>query len=185
MNNQQAYNAWSESYDEVENKTRDLEAVALRELVSTILFKNVLELGSGTGKNTSWLLSLSQTIICADFSDDMLRKAEEKIKSVNVSFRRTDIRENWEFREGQFDLISSSLVLEHIEDLGFIFREAAKVLSAGGHFYIGELHPFRQYQGSKAGFETGNGVFELQTRRRNSLLRNKKARSDQRLGTGT
>ena len=34
MNNREAYNSWSESYDTVENKTRDLEARALREIVS-------------------------------------------------------------------------------------------------------------------------------------------------------
>ncbi len=32
MNNREAYNTWSESYDTVENKTRDLEARAIREM---------------------------------------------------------------------------------------------------------------------------------------------------------
>ncbi len=31
-----------------------------------------------------------------------------------------------------------------------------------GHFYIGELHPFKQYQGSNARFEKDSGVFELE-----------------------
>jgi hypothetical protein len=31
MNTQQAYNSWSEQYDTNENKTRDLEAISLRE----------------------------------------------------------------------------------------------------------------------------------------------------------
>lgn len=32
----------------------------------------------------------------------------------------------------------------------------------GGLLYLGELHPFKQYQGSKARFDTGAGVFELE-----------------------
>ena len=32
----------------------------------------------------------------------------------------------------------------------------------GGQLYLGELHPFKQYQGSKARFDTGAGVFELE-----------------------
>ena len=51
-----------------------------------------------------------------------------------------------------------SVGIEHIEDLNFIFRQAAKVMVAGGHFYICELHPFKQYEGSKARFETEDGV---------------------------
>ncbi len=53
-------------------------------------------------------------------------------------------------------------MLEHIEKLDFVFQQAAKVLQPGGYFYVGELHPFKQYQGSKAKFDTENGVFELE-----------------------
>ncbi len=49
MNNQQAYNAWSKTYDAVENKTRDVEARALRETVTGENL-DILELGCGTGK---------------------------------------------------------------------------------------------------------------------------------------
>ena len=55
MNNRQAYNLWSETYDTVENKTRDLEARALRESVAGENL-DILEIGCGTGKNTEWLL---------------------------------------------------------------------------------------------------------------------------------
>ena len=65
-------------------------------------------------------------------------------------------------RENSFDLITCSLVLEHIENLDFVFQQARKVLKSGGLFYIGELHPFKQYQGSKARFETETGTFELE-----------------------
>lgn len=50
-----AYNQWSEQYDSNENKTRDLEAIALREMLGKIQFENCLEIGCGTGKNTEWL----------------------------------------------------------------------------------------------------------------------------------
>jgi hypothetical protein len=34
----------------------------------------------------------------------------------------------------------------------------AAALKPGGHVYIGELHPFKQYTGSKARFDTEQGV---------------------------
>ncbi len=49
-------------------------------------------------------------------------------------------------------------MLEHIENLDHIFQEVANSLYAGGHVYIGELHPFKQYTGTKARFHTENGL---------------------------
>jgi len=162
MDNQQAYNVWADNYDAVINKTRDLEAVALRKMLSQIDFEEVLEIGCGTGKNTEWLLTKAMRVVGADFSAEMLEKAKEKIMSKNVEFIHADIREKWFFSEKQFDLITCSLALEHIENIDFVFHQANSVLKSGGLFYIGELHPFRQYQGSKARFETNDGVFELE-----------------------
>lgn len=161
MNNQQAYNAWSATYDSIANKTRDLEARALREMVRGENL-TVLEIGCGTGKNTEFLQTKAEKVVGADFSAEMLAAARNKIKAENVEFKQLDLREDWNFAENSFDLITCSLALEHIENIDFIFAEASKVLRPNGLFYIGELHPFKQYEGSKAKFETGAGTFELE-----------------------
>ena len=161
MNNQEAYNAWSETYDSVENKTRDLEARSLREMVSGENL-DILEIGCGTGKNTEFLQTKAKKLIGADFSAEMLERAEAKITAENVEFRQLDLRETWDFADDSFDLITCSLALEHIENLDFVFSEANRVLRENGRFYFGELHPFKQYLGTKARFETGAGVFELE-----------------------
>ena len=162
MNNSEAYNRWANNYDLVINSTRDLEGRAFREVLSTLQFDDVLEIGCGTGKNTEWLLAKSKSIIAADFSEGMLAKAQAKIDNKIVQFIKTDVREQWQFNNNSFNLISFSLVLEHIENIDFIFSEAKRVLKTGGLIYIGELHPFKQYAGSKARFEVEDGVFELE-----------------------
>lgn len=165
MDNQQAYNAWAESYDTVENKTRDLEATALRESIESIVGReplDILELGCGTGKNTEWLLTKAKCVVGADFSVEMLAIAKEKINDQRIEFKQFDLRDEWDFLRQQFDLITCSLALEHIENINFIFQQAHKVLRKNGFFYVGELHPFKQYQGSKARFETQSGIFELE-----------------------
>ena len=158
MNTKQAYNDWASQYDSNENKTRDLEAKALRETLADIPFKTCLEIGCGTGKNTVCLLEKAEHITAIDLSDKMLAKAKEKISSDRVQFIQTDITTEWTFTNRLYDLVSFSLVLEHIENLDYIFRETAAVLSTGGHIYIGELHPFKQYAGTKARFDTEEGV---------------------------
>jgi ubiquinone/menaquinone biosynthesis C-methylase UbiE len=161
MNVEKAYDHWSKTYDSVENKTRDLEARALRESVAGENLE-ILEIGCGTGKNTEYLRKKAKRLVGADFSEEMLSIARNKITAANVEFRQMDLREKWDFTGNSFDLVTCSLALEHIENIDFVFAEANRVLRAGGRFYFGELHPFKQYQGSKARFETGAGVFELE-----------------------
>jgi ubiquinone/menaquinone biosynthesis C-methylase UbiE len=162
MDNQKAYNVWSKNYDTVKNLTRDIEALALRKSLESVELLEILELGCGTGKNTEWLVSRAKHLIGADFSEEMLAKAKEKITANNVEFHQIDLREKWQFSDSKFDLITCSLALEHIENIHFIFQEANRVLRKGGKFYIGELHPFKQYSGTKARFEMENKVFELE-----------------------
>ena len=157
MNVKQAYSIWSKDYDTNNNKTRDIEAIALQTTLNNISFSSCLEIGCGTGKNTEWILTKAKHIKAIDLSDEMLTIAKEKIKSENVVFQQADILQPWTFADQKFDLINFSLVLEHIENLEPIFQSTEKVLFSGGHVYIGELHPFKQYTGTKAKFETDKG----------------------------
>ena len=157
-----AYNSWAEQYDTNENKTRDLDRKATIESLSKYDFENVLELGCGTGKNTEWLITKAKFVIGLDFSEEMLNKAKDKIKSDKVRFQRADLTKKWEVENSFADLITCSLTLEHIKNLDFIFNQAYQKLKAGGKFFICELHPVRQYIGSKAKYETANGIEELE-----------------------
>ncbi|WP_010228236.1 class I SAM-dependent DNA methyltransferase [Gillisia marina] len=161
MSVQKAYNSWAESYDEMLNKTRDLEEKVIRETLDGY-YKSVVELGCGTGKNTAWLLQKCESLIAMDFSEAMLLKAQEKIESKKVSFKQQDLNIDWGLPEDSVDLVSCSLVLEHIKDLDAVFAKASKILKTDGQFYISELHPFKQYSGSKARFDDGNGIQELE-----------------------
>jgi len=154
----QAYNSWSAQYDTNENKTRDLEALSLKKIVQGKNFKHCLEVGCGTGKNTEWLLTICEQITAIDLSAGMLEIAKNKIQSDKVNFIEGDITKDWTFAKGTYDLVTFSLMLEHIEDLDAVFQKLAKVSQAGTNVYIGELHPFKQYAGSKARFETESGT---------------------------
>lgn len=159
MNIKEAYNSWSTQYDTNENKTRDLEAISLREHINGQTFEHCLEIGCGTGKNTEWLITQAAKVLAVDLSEEMLSKAKQKITANNVAFNQVDITQDWSFTGSHlFDLATFSLVLEHIEDLEAIFDKLNKVIQTNGIVYISELHPFKQYSGSKARFETSEGV---------------------------
>lgn len=158
MNVQQAYNTWASQYDANDNKTRDLEAKSLRETLRAIEVDRCLEIGCGTGKNTQWLVEKARHTSAVDLSEEMLAKAKAKVNSDRVTFRQADLATEWVFAEGLYNLVVFSLVLEHIEHLEPVFEKAARVLAPGGYVYIGELHPFKQYSGSKARFDTEAGT---------------------------
>jgi ubiquinone/menaquinone biosynthesis C-methylase UbiE len=162
MSVQKAYNSWAEQYDTNLNKTRDLEAKTLRAALANITFENCLEIGCGTGKNTAWFIEKANHVTAVDLSEEMLAKAKEKINSAKVQFVQADITGDWTFTNRLYDLVSFSLVLEHIEDLDAIFQKVSAALQPGGHVYIGELHPFKQYTGSKARFDTEEGTQVVQ-----------------------
>ncbi len=157
MNVKEAYQEWSNQYDTNDNKTRDLEATALRVVLSDLRIDKVLEFGCGTGKNTVWLEQKAKEIVAVDLTEAMIRIATEKINSPKVQFKIADINQAWDFTNEQFDVVSFSLVLEHIKDIDAVFNKLSKVSKPGTYVYIGELHPFKQYSGSKARFTNAEG----------------------------
>ncbi len=157
----EAYEIWSRTYDEDRNLTRDLDEQITRQTLDDCRCKSILEIGCGTGKNTALLARIGEKIQAIDFSGAMIEQARLKSSFDNVTFTVTDINRPWPCEDRSVDLISCNLVLEHIDDLSFIFAEAARILVNGGQLFVSELHPFRQYQGVVARFERNHERIEI------------------------
>lgn len=150
-----AYNEWAETYDTVENRTRDLAAEVLRKVDLNFQGRRVIEVGCGTGRNTEWLArpeAGSTNIVAMDFSDAMLARARVRVNYSRVRFMQHDVRATWPLADDSADVVIVMLVLEHVEDLQPVFAEAARTLSTGGELFICELHPTRQLMGKQARF---------------------------------
>lgn len=163
MTIEKAYNIWANQYDTNKNSTRDLDHKATVQTLKEYKFENVIELGCGTGKNTLYLFKRAKKVLALDFSQEMLNIAKAKINDPRVNFQKADITKKWKVNDSFADLITSSLILEHIEDLDFIFQQVFMKLKTEGLFFISELHPFKQYSGTKARFEDEDGIKELTT----------------------
>ena len=158
----EAYNHWSSTYDIDKNLTRDLDQEITKNTLRDLRCKLILEMGCGTGKNTSLLTEIGEQVHAFDISVGMITKAKEVLGRTKVSFLMADITKKWPFSNECADLLVCNLVLEHIEDLFFVFSEASRSLVEGGCFFICELHPFRQYQGTKARFTKDKGIVKIQ-----------------------
>ena len=162
MSIQEAYNHWSASYDTDENRTRDLDHAVTRETLVDSRFKSILEIGCGTGKNTALLAQIGDRVRALDFSEGMLKRAKEKLETDNVILLVADITKQWPCADETTDLVTCNLVLEHVDDISFVFSEAFRSLIDGGRLFVCELHPFRQYQGTQARFQRNQGRIEIQ-----------------------
>lgn len=147
-----SYDRWAASYDDDRNATRDLDAVVVRRAPLAIHDRDVLELGSGTGKNTEYLAAHARTVVALDVSEGMIARAHQRIASANVRFLLHDVRDPWPVPAASVDAVVANLILEHVHDLAPVFFEAARVLRPGGQFFLCELHPYRQLTGSRANF---------------------------------
>ncbi|MBD3880236.1 class I SAM-dependent methyltransferase [Phormidium tenue FACHB-886] len=162
MSVQAAYDDWSRTYDVDKNLTRDLDQAVTRETLMGLKCRLAIELGCGTGKNTLLLSQIAHEVHAIDFSEHMIEKAREKIHSDNVIFSIADVTKPWADPSGAADLITCNLILEHIKDLSFIFAEASRVLVEEGYFFISELHPFKQYGGTKANFQRNQEIVQIE-----------------------
>jgi malonyl-CoA O-methyltransferase len=112
--------------------------------------RTVVEVGCGTGKNTTWLAARCRQLIGLDFSAGMLRVAKNKGAAPNVSLLLGDIRRPWPLRSESADVLLLNLVLEHIEVLDSVFQSAGRVMAPNGWMIISEFHPERILQGDGA-----------------------------------
>jgi malonyl-CoA O-methyltransferase len=156
-----AYTTWSRTYDSDRNLTRDLDQTVTQTLLRDRQHDSILEIGCGTGKNTVFLARIGRKILALDFSTGMLKQAKARVSASNVLFVAADLTKRWPCKQERFELIVCNLVLEHIEDLEAIFSEASEALTRGGSFFISELHPYRQYEGKRAVFQSERETIEI------------------------
>lgn len=96
--------------------------------------KLILDAGCGNGQLTDRLGQLGATVIGIDYSASVFQ-AEQHRKSPNVHFVQGDLQAP-PFGVDTFDLIISNGVLHHTPSTYVTFREVAKLVKAGGRFYL-------------------------------------------------
>lgn len=151
------YARWAPSYDHSPNATRDADRAVMQRLCPRFAALDVLEFGCGTGKNTQQFAGVARRVLGVDISAEMLAVAHARPLPPSVCLVQIAPGARWPTPDASVDVVTASLVLEHIEMLSPVFAEAARVLRAGGWFWISELHPFRQWQGSTARFDDAEG----------------------------
>jgi malonyl-CoA O-methyltransferase len=149
------YDQWSEIYDDETNVLIMLEERYLQPRLAQKSYRNIFDCGCGTGRLAHWLRGqFPAAEICgADFSEGMLKKARDKDVNSRISWHYADLNQPVPFLGGHFDLIVSTLVIEHINSLDNYFAEIKRVSAPDADIFITGLHPAMHLLGISARFE--------------------------------
>jgi SAM-dependent methyltransferase len=93
------------------------------------LFRKTLELGAGDGYQSTLLAEYTEELICTDLNPRRLKRTD----GPNVLFRIVDAENAGEhFNRGEFDMVFSSSLLEHLPDPGRALAGMHKILRDDG-----------------------------------------------------
>ena len=126
MLDSKGFDLWSDNYDtqvEISDEENVYPFAGYKKVLSTVYekvrkqnSKNILDIGFGTGILAKKLYDDGYNIYGIDFSNEMLKKAKQKMPNAELlQFDFTDGLPK-EFEQKQFDVILSTYAIHHIDD---------------------------------------------------------------------
>lgn len=126
MLDSKGFDLWSNNYDtqvEISDEENVYPFAGYKKVLSTVYEKvrkqnpkNILDIGFGTGILAKKLYDDGYNIYGIDFSNEMLKKAKQKMPNAELlQFDFTDGLPK-EFEQKQFDVILSTYAIHHIDD---------------------------------------------------------------------
>jgi SAM-dependent methyltransferase len=106
--------------------------------VSFVRGKRVLDFGCGTGYGAHMLVDHADELTGVDISEEAISHAAANYSAKNLHFLRIDPVEAsaLPFPDGDFDVVTSFQVIEHIRHVGTYLREIGRVLRPDGRLLI-------------------------------------------------
>lgn len=137
------YDGWAPHYDDPDNGIFAIEERWVRPLLDSLPVGDVVDLACGTGRHARYLAARGHRVRGFDASPGMLAIAREQVPG--ASFALADLGE-LPVEDDSADAVVCALALAHVESLGPVFGEVARVLRPGGRFVVSDTRG--HYQGS-------------------------------------
>lgn len=153
LSTREGYDRWAEIYDVDDNPLVALEEPWIDQLLGKVRGLAVADIGCGTGRHALRLAAAGAKVEALDFSEAMLQRARTKAGASKIVFRVHDLAKRLPFPDETFDRVVCGLVIDHIADLGGLFREMHRVCRPTGFVVVSVMHPAMMLRGVQARFK--------------------------------
>jgi SAM-dependent methyltransferase len=135
----EGYRQWQPSYETTVEDEMDLALLEALGTVSWTAVGRAADLGCGTGRTGAWLHARGVARIDGiDLTPEMLAIA--RARGIYKRLGEADVGATG-LDGGAYDLVTTCLVDEHLADLRPLYREAARLVRAGGSHVLVGYHP--------------------------------------------
>ncbi len=118
-----------------------LETPVILSMLPDLSGKSVLDIGCGMGQHAKQYSDLgAKKVLGIDISEKMLNYAKENNSADNITYKIIPM-EDIEKIDEKFDLITSSLVFDYIEDFGALMIKIYNLLTPNGLLVFSTSHP--------------------------------------------
>ncbi len=136
------YNKIAETYHQLRLQKKPInefiEMPATLSLLKNVKGKKILDLGCGSGIYAKILKKRGAKVFGIDISEKMIEIAKREVK--DVDFRVGSVYK-LPYKSEYFDLVLSSLTVDHFKDLNKAFKEIHRVLKKNGVFIFSISNP--------------------------------------------
>jgi malonyl-CoA O-methyltransferase len=151
-----AYARWAASYD-AENAVSSLDALGLGFLSPSVKRAALLDAGCGTGRRLVFAgENRPRRAAGVDLVYEMLAAGRRDPARPRTT-AQADVRA-LPFSSAVFDLVWCRLVAGHVDHLGPLYGELARVLAPGGRAVVTDFHPAAARAGHTRTFRDGTGA---------------------------
>jgi SAM-dependent methyltransferase len=150
------YGEWAATYEDTVHDAMDVELLDDLGAVEWAGARRAVDLGCGTGRTGAWLHRHGVgSIDGVDVTPGMLARAGERgiyEKLVEADVAATGLEAE------AYDLVTTSLVDEHLSELGPLYAEAFRLAAPGATYVLVGLHPqFLMATGIPTHFDRADG----------------------------
>ena len=118
-----------------------IETPILLSMLPDLRGKAILDIGCGMGQHARQYADMgAASVLGIDISEKMLAYARAHNRADNIAYRRMAM-EALDAIEGQFDLVTSSLALDYVEDFEGLMRLIHGRMKADAKFVFSMSHP--------------------------------------------
>jgi demethylmenaquinone methyltransferase/2-methoxy-6-polyprenyl-1,4-benzoquinol methylase len=133
----EGYDLAASDYDKKESYLNSFEKGCWKNVLTDLVGKDVLDVGAGTGRLSTQLLSNGAKVTALDLSIKMLEKLKRKSPAIDII--QADA-EDLPFHDESFHLVTAAFVVVHLKNPDIFFQEAYRVLRPGGQLIITNIN---------------------------------------------